>query len=98
MAASWFAIVAQTVADLRPSRLDINALLDGSTLDRTKRQAIVDALEAHGLLFGRETPIDAPSDPSGRLSRAELTLALAQFDEQSRASVLSLLSQVGALA
>ena len=84
------------LSDLRPSRLDIGALLKGTSLDVTTRRAVVDALEGRALLFGREASI--PPNANGRLSTSELDVALAEFDEQTRTIVKSVLSPVGALA
>jgi hypothetical protein len=84
------------LSDLRPSRLDIGALLKGTSLDVTTRRAVIDALEGRALLFGSETSI--PPDVNGRLSASDLDVALAKFDEQTRTIVKSVLSQVGALA
>jgi hypothetical protein len=88
----------QPSIDLRPSRLDIEALLKGSSLHATIRRALVDALERRALLFGSEAPSDIPPDAHGRLSTGELDLALANFDEQTRTTVKAVLLQVGALA
>jgi hypothetical protein len=88
----------QPSIDLRPSRFDIEALLKGSSLHATIRRAVVDALEERALLFGSEAPSDFPPDANGRLSTGDLDLALANFDEQTRTTVKSVLLQVGALA
>jgi hypothetical protein len=42
------------IADLRPSRLDINALLLGTSSTAATRQTAVDALKRRWLLFGSE--------------------------------------------
>ena len=84
------------VLDLRPSRLDIDALLNGTSLDVITRRAVVDALEGRALLFGSEAR-SIPPDANGRLSTSDLDVALAEFDEQTRTIVKSVLSQVGAL-
>ena len=47
--------------DLRPSRLDINALLVGSSLSATKRQDVIEVFAQHALLYGgmhRPDPLD----------------------------------------
>ena len=62
------------------------------------RRAVVDALEGRSLLFGGEASSKSPPDAYGRLSTSDLDIALAQFDEQVRTTVMSVLSQVGALA
>jgi hypothetical protein len=85
------------VSDLRPSRLDIDVLLTGTSLEVTTRRAVIDALEGRALLFGSEAP-SIPPDANGRLSTKDLDVALAEFDEQTRTIVKSVLSQVGALA
>ena len=82
--------------DLRPSRLDIDALL--STLPVGTRRAITDALEAGGLLSSSEEKPSVVSDASGRLPNTPLDRALSDFDEPTRKQVTSILSQVGALA
>jgi hypothetical protein len=69
------------VLDLRPPRLDIDALLNGTSLDFTTRRAVVDALEGRALLFGSEAP-SIPPDANGRPSISDLDVALAEFDEQ----------------
>ena len=78
--------------DLRPSRLDIEALLKGSSLHASTRRAVVDALEERALLFGSEAPSDIPPDANGRLSTGDLDLALARFDEQTQTTVKAVLS------
>ena len=88
----------QPFIDLRPSRLDIEALLKGSSLHASIRRAVVDALEERALLFGSEAPSDIPPDANGRLSTGDLDLALAKFDEQTQTTVKAVLSQVGALS
>ena len=88
----------QPSIDLRPSRLDIEALLKGSSLHATIRRAVVDALEERALLFGGEASPKSPPDTYGRLSTIDLDIALAEFDEQIRTTVKSVLLQVGALA
>ena len=82
--------------DLRPSRLDIDALL--STLPVGTRRAITDALEAGSLLSSSEEQLSVVSDASGRLPNTQLDRALSDFDEPTRKQVTSILSQVGALA
>jgi hypothetical protein len=84
--------------DLRPSWLDIEALLKGTSLHPAMRRAVVDALEERALLFGSEAPSDIPLDSNGRLSTVDLDLALAKFDEQTRTTVKAVLLQVRALA
>ena len=64
----------QPTIDLRPSRLDIDALLRSTPLDATVRRAVVDALEERALLFGSEAPSDIPPDANGRLSTGETSL------------------------
>jgi hypothetical protein len=88
----------QPSIDLRPSRLDIEALLKGTSLHAAMRRAVVDALEERALLFGSEAPPDMPPDANGRLSTGDLDLALAKFDEQTRTTVKAVLLRVGALA
>ena len=88
----------QSSIDLQPSRLDIEALLKGSSLPATIRRAVVDALEERALLFGGEASPKSPPDTYGRLSTIDLDIALAEFDEQTRTTVKVVLLQVGALA
>ena len=59
------------------------------------RRAVVDALEGRSLLFGAEA--SSEPDAYGRLSTSDLDIALAEFDEQTRTTVKSVLLQVGAL-
>jgi hypothetical protein len=40
------------MVDLRPSRLDIEALLIGSSLSASQRQAVIEAFAQHALLYG----------------------------------------------
>ena len=61
------------------------------------RRAVVDALEGRSLLFGAEASSKSPPDAYGRLSTSDLDIALAEFDEQVRRTVKSVLLQVGAL-
>ena len=82
--------------DLRPSRLDIDALL--SALPARTRLTVIDALEVGGLLSGSEAQRGIVSDASGRISNRHLDRALSDFDEPTRKQVTSILSQVGALA
>ena len=82
--------------DLRPSRLDIGALL--SALPARTRLTVIDALEVGGLLSGSEAQPGIVSDASGRISNRQLDRALSDFDEPTRKQVTSVLSQVGALA
>jgi hypothetical protein len=84
--------------DLRPSRLDIDALLRGTLLDAAMRRAVVDALETRSLLFGSEVCSESQLDAYGRLSTGDLNIALAEFDDHIRAAIKSVLLQVGALA
>ena len=84
--------------DLRPSRLDIEALLIGSSLSANKRQAVIDAFAQHAVLYGGENRLDRAADLSGRISRANLEEALAEFDEHTRTTVVSIIEQVGGLA
>ena len=90
--------------DMRPSRLDIEALFDiealllGSSLSATKRQAVIEAFAQHALLYGGEHRPDRAADLSGRISRANIKEALAVFDEYTRTIVLSIIEQVGGLA
>jgi hypothetical protein len=86
------------VDDLRPSRLDVDALLLGSSLSATKRQVVIEALAEHALLCGGEHRLGRAVDLSGRLSRASIKEALAVFDEYTQTIVLSILEQVGGLA
>ena len=81
--------------DLRPSRLDIDALLRGTSLDAAVRRAIVAALDSRSLLFGSEASSGSPLDANGRLSTRDIDIALAEFDEQTRTTVKSVLLQVG---
>ena len=84
--------------DLRPSRLDIEALLIGSSLSANKRQAVIEAFSQHAVLYGGENRLDRAADLSGRISRANLKEALAEFDEHTRTTVVSIIEQVGGLA
>jgi hypothetical protein len=86
----------QPSIDLRPSRLDIEALLKSTSLHPAMCRALVDALEERALLCGSEAPSDIPLDAKGRLSTGDLDLALAKFDEQTRTTVKAVLLQVGA--
>ena len=97
MVAHCLANMPRPVSDLRPSRLDIDALLKGTSLDVATRRTVADALEGRALLFGGEASSSIP-DANGRLSASDLDVALAEFDEQTRTIVKSVLSQVGALA
>ena len=90
--------MGQPSIDLRPSRLDIDALLKGTSLHTAIRRAVIDALEERALLFGGETPLNIPRDANGRLSTGDLDLALAKFEEKTRTTVKAVLLQVGALA
>ena len=81
--------------DLRPSRLDIDALLRGTSLDAAVRRAIVAALDSRSLLFGSEASSESSLDANGRLSTSDIDIALAEFDEQTRTTVKSVLLQVG---
>jgi hypothetical protein len=83
------------VPDLRPSRQDIEALLSSASLNITARRAVVDALETRGLLFGSEASSESSLDANGRLSTGDIDIALAEFDEQIRTTVKSVLLQVG---
>ena len=85
----------QSSIDLRPSRLDIDALLRGTSLDAAVRRAIVAALDSRSLLFGSEASSESPLDANGRLSTSDIDIALAEFDEQTRTTVKSVLLQVG---
>ena len=84
--------------DLRPSRLDIEALLLGSSLSATQRQAVIAAFAQHALLYGGEYRPDRAADMCGRISRANIEEALAVFDGNTRTTVLSIIEQVGGLA
>jgi hypothetical protein len=84
--------------DLRPSRLDIDALLRSTSLDATMRRAVVDALETRSMLFGSEVSSRSPLDAYGRLSTSDFDIALAEFDDHIRTAIKSVLFQVGALA
>jgi hypothetical protein len=64
----------QPFIDLRTSRLDIGALLKGSSLHASIHRAVVGALEKRALLFGSEAPSDIPPDANGRLSTGETSL------------------------
>jgi hypothetical protein len=86
------------IVDLRPSRLDLNALLIGTSLAAATRQAVVDAFERRGLLFGGEARSATERDAHGRLSSRELDQALAGFEASTRTEVTSVLLQVGASA
>jgi hypothetical protein len=83
--------------DLRPSRLDIDALLKSTLLDATMRRAVIDALEGRSILFGGEASSKSRPDAYGRLSTNDLDIALSGFDERIRTTVKSVLSRVGAL-
>ena len=96
--ARWLANMPQPTIDLRPSRLDIDALLRSTPLDATVRRAVVDALEDRSLLFGSEVSSRSPPDGNGRLLTSDLDIALAEFDDHIRTAVKSVLFQVGALA
>ncbi len=54
------------MSDIRPTRLDIDALLASTSLTVEVRRAVIDALEDAALLSGSKLPI-APADPTGRL-------------------------------
>ena len=86
------------MVDLRPSRLDIEALLIGSSLSANKRQAVIEAFAQHALLYGGENRVGRAADQSGRISRANLEEVLAVLDEHTRTIVLSIIEQVGGLA
>jgi hypothetical protein len=88
----------QPTIDLRPSRLDIDALLRSTPLDATVRRAVVDALEDRSLLFGSEVSSGSSPDANGRLLTSDLDIALGEFDDRIRTAVKSVLFQVGALA
>ena len=93
--AQCLANVPQPSIDLRPSRLDIDALLRGTSLDTTVRRAVVAALDSLSLLFGSEASSESSLDANGRLSTSDIDIALAEFDEQIRTTVKSVLLQVG---
>jgi DNA-binding transcriptional ArsR family regulator len=78
--------------DLRPSRLDIDALL--SALPARTRRAIIDALEAGGLLYGTEPQPGMASDAYGRFPHRQLDRIFSDFDEPTLKQVTSALSQV----
>jgi hypothetical protein len=85
--------------DIRPTRLALDALLEGPTLSRGVRRAVIDALEDAGLLNGGRRADSAPAaDASGRLSIGEVDRAIAGFDDLTREYVKSVLSAVNALA
>jgi hypothetical protein len=86
------------MVDLRPSRLDIEALLIGSSLSASQRQAVIEAFAQHALLYGGEHLPDRAADLSGRISRAKIEKAIAVFDGNTRTTVLSIIEQVGGLA
>jgi hypothetical protein len=89
--------MSQPSIDLRPSRLDIDALLKSTSLDAIMRRAVIDALEGRSILFGGEASSKSPPDAYGRLSASELDIALSEFDERIRTIVKSVFLQVGAL-
>jgi hypothetical protein len=84
-------------SDLRPSRLDIDALLSSTSVPVEIRRAVVDALEDGGLLRGSEPPPGAWLDAYGRLPKTQFDQILSGYDEPTRKQVTSVLSQVGAL-
>jgi hypothetical protein len=59
---------------------------------------VIDALESGGLLYGTEPQPGVVFDASGRLPNTQFDRALSDFDEPTRKQVISVLSQVGALA
>ena len=87
-----------SMVDLRPSRLDIAALLLGSSLSATKRQAAIEALAHYGLLYGARHRPGREADLSARISREKIKEALAAFDEYTQTTVLSIIEQVGGVA
>ena len=74
--------MSESPRDLRPSGLDINALLSGGLLSAEARRLVVDALHNAGVLYGGHR---VATDASGHLSSDELDQALADFDEATRA-------------
>jgi hypothetical protein len=86
--------MSQPSIDLRPSRLDIDALLKSTSLDAIMRR---DALEGRSILFGGEASSKSPPDAYGRLSASELDISLGEFDERIRTIVKSVFLQAGAL-
>jgi hypothetical protein len=88
----------QPTIDLRPSRLDIEALLRSTPLDATVRRAVVDALEDQSLLFGSEVSSRSPPDANGRLLTSDLGHRPGGIRDRIRTAVKFVLFQVGALA
>ena len=83
--------------DIRPTRLDVDALLLGSAALTAKvRRDVIDALESADLLNGGK--MSSPTDALGRLSITDVDRAIARFKGSVRMEVKSILSAVGALA
>jgi len=83
-------------SDLRPSRQEIEALLNGTSLNIAARRAVVDAFETWGIWL--RSLLNHPACGQLPLINHDLDIALARFDEQTRTTVMAVLSQVGALA
>jgi hypothetical protein len=85
-----------SLPDLRPSRSQVEALLRGVTRERATLHALLDAFEAHGLLWG--TPGGSPIDCDGRYHRSDMINALNSFSPTLREEVIAIFDKVGAVA
>ncbi len=86
--------MSESQRDLRPSGLDVDALLSGGVRSAAARRLVVDALQNAGLLYGGDR---VATDATGHIASDELDQALADFDEATQLQVKSILRQVNAL-
>jgi hypothetical protein len=82
------------ITDLRPSRSQMDALLSDVAREQGARQKLLDAFQAHGLLWGTDMLDESVVDSEGRYQRARLMDALSNFDGSFRHRVLEKLGGV----
>jgi hypothetical protein len=83
--------------DLRPSRAQIEALLDGLAMTSAIRLAVLDAFEEQGLLAFTKPDPQIAVDDLGRFRQARVNEALERFDEMVRNEVISVLEKLHAI-
>jgi hypothetical protein len=83
--------------DLRPSRSQVEALLREVTGERATLHALIDAFQAHGLLWGTPNS-ESPMDRDGRYRRSNIVNALDSFSPTLREQVIAVFDKVRGVA
>jgi hypothetical protein len=85
-------------SDLRPRRVQIEALLAGLAMASEIRRAVLDAFEEQGMLAFTKPDSEIAVDGLGRFRQVRVNEVLERFDEVVRSEVISILEKLHAIA